>query len=95
MYIDRWFETKKEAENYLFYKKREDNYPLPLTDFDRTIINRINEFEDNGGDFYMSKGGFFGDSRYNEGLSWHQDRARHNKKESYEKPLKYRKRRRI
>jgi len=95
MYIDRWFETKKEAENYLFYKKREDNYPLPLTDFDKTIINRINEFEDNGGDFYMSKGGFFGDSRYNEGLSWHQDRARHNKKESYEKPLKYRKRRRI
>jgi hypothetical protein len=40
-------------------------------------------------------GGIFGDSRYNSGRSWHQDRARHNKKESYEKPLKYRKRRRI
>jgi len=40
-------------------------------------------------------GGIFGDSRYNSGRSWHQDRARHNKKESYEKPMKYRKRRRI
>lgn len=98
MYIDRWFETKKEAENYLFYKKREDNYPLPLTDFDRRIIDYAKGLPNNDNQdekFYMSKGGFFGDSRYNSGRSWHQDRARHNKKESYEKPLKYRKRRRI
>jgi hypothetical protein len=98
MYIDRWFETKKEAENYLFYKIREDNYPLPLTDFDRRIIDYAKGLPNNDNQdekFYMSKGGFFGDSRYNEGLSWHQDRARHNKKESYEKPMKYRKRRRI
>jgi hypothetical protein len=98
MYIDRWFETKKEAENYLFYKKREDNYPLPLTDFDRRIIDYAKGLPNNDNQdekFYMSKGGFFGDSRYNTGLSWHLDHARHNKKESYEKPLKYRKRRRI
>jgi len=98
MYIDRWFETKKQAENYLFYKIREDNYSLPLTDFDRRIIDYAKGLPNNDNQdekFYMSKGGFFGDSRYNEGRSWHQDRARHNKRESYEKPLKYRKRRRI
>ena len=98
MYIDRWFETKKQAENYLFYKIKEDNYGLPLTDFDRRIIDYAKGLPNNDNQdekFYMSKGGFFGDSRYNEGRSWHQDRARHNKKENYEKPLKYRKRRRI
>jgi hypothetical protein len=38
-------------------------------------------------------GGFFGNSRYNTGRSWHLDHARHNKKESYEKPLNKRSRR--
>jgi hypothetical protein len=38
-------------------------------------------------------GGFFGNSRYNTGRSWHLDHARHNKKENYEKPLNKRSRR--
>ena len=38
-------------------------------------------------------GGMFGKSRYNTGRSWHLDHARHNKKESYEKPLNKRSRR--
>jgi hypothetical protein len=176
MYLDRWFETKKEAENYLFYKIREDNYPLPLTDFDRRIIDYAKGLPNNDNQdekFYMAKGGIssksvkklidevrengefmdsymvdesqtvsnageqesyiyngknylittwneraenhldgeesididedykyalgglFGSSRYNTGRSWHLDHARHNKKENYEKPMKYRKRRRI
>lgn len=40
----------------------------------------------------MAKGGFFGKSKYNTGLSWHQDHARHNKKEDYEVPVNKRKR---
>lgn len=41
----------------------------------------------------MALGGLFGSSRYNTGRSWHLDHARHNKKESYEKPLNKRSRR--
>jgi hypothetical protein len=44
---------------------------------------------------YAEKGGMMAKggktkSRYNEGLSWYQDRARFNKSEKYEKPLKRR-----
>jgi hypothetical protein len=172
-YVDRWFETKKEAESYLWaltFKKRFFN------DVDRAVIDRIKRmngkedisgymatggkvnwldkvysirgfysdgFEEDLGDtndlseaiemanagqmqtpeyvtvkvlevfgqknsdygdydeieYYSTNdkkalGGIFGDSRYNSGRSWHLDRAKHNQKESYEKPLKYRKRRR-
>ena len=46
-------------------------------------------FMANGG--MMAKGGLFGNSRYNTGLSWHLDHARHNKKEDYEVPMANRK----
>jgi hypothetical protein len=45
----------------------------------------IKKLEDGG---MMARGGKT--SRYNEGLSWHQDHARFNKSEKYEKPLKRR-----
>jgi hypothetical protein len=48
------------------------------------LLNKINKY---------ALGGFFGNSRYNTGRSWHLDHARHNKKESYEKPLNKRSRR--
>jgi hypothetical protein len=40
----------------------------------------------------MALGGLFGDSRYNYGRSWKLDHKQHNKGESYEIPLKKRKR---
>ena len=40
----------------------------------------------------MALGGLFGDSRYNYGRSWTLDHRQHNKGESYETPLKKRKR---
>jgi hypothetical protein len=47
--------------------------------------------KDNVYEEQYAKGGIFGSSRYNSGRSWHQDRARHNKSEKWEKPLSERK----
>ena len=72
------FNSAKEAKKYV----EESDLKQPYS---------IKKLEDGGG--MMASGGLFGSSRYNEGLSWHLDHARHNKKESYEKPLNKRKRR--
>jgi hypothetical protein len=47
------------------------------------------DFNEGAGMF--ANGGIFGSSRYNSGRSWHQDRARHNQSEKWEKPLSQRK----
>jgi hypothetical protein len=61
--------------------------------FDSWVVMRqFPKYADGG---MMSDGGMMArggktKSRYNEGLSWHQDHARFNKSEKYEKPLKRR-----
>jgi hypothetical protein len=55
--------------------------------FDSWVVMRqFPKYADGG---MMARGGKT-KSRYNEGLSWYQDRARFNKSEKYEKPLKRR-----
>lgn len=52
-------------------------------------IEIVREYQKGGG--LYAKGGLFGENQYNTGRSWHQDRARHNKSEDWEKPLSERK----
>ena len=75
--------SKSEAER-MFSKANESNIEDMYRIFAEKPTHKNKKF---------ANGGFFGSSRYNEGLSWHLDHARHNKKESYEKPLNKRKRR--
>ena len=75
--------SKSEAER-MFNKANESNIEDMYRIFAKKPTHKNKKF---------ANGGFFGNSRYNTGRSWHLDHARHNKKESYEKPLNKRKRR--
>lgn len=75
--------SKSEAER-MFNKANESNIEDMYRIFAEKPTHKNKKF---------ANGGFFGNSRYNTGRSWHLDHARHNKKESYEKPLNKRKRR--
>jgi len=77
-----------EQESYLYNGK---NYLI--TTWNERAENHFDGEENISIDEEYKLGGFFGNSRYNTGRSWHLDHARHNKKESYEKPLNKRSRR--
>lgn len=89
---DLEFKSYSEArEVYEKYKKSMKYNGKTIEDIQLVCVYKNGDYDSIG---MMALGGIFGDSRYNSGRSWHLDRARHNQKESYEKPLKYRKRRR-
>jgi chemotaxis protein histidine kinase CheA len=80
------FVLEKYKEFKKSYSKEDNTYNVyEVNDFEFTLIGG-DDFA-NGG--MMARGGKT-KGRYNEGLSWHQDHARFNKSEKYEKPLKRR-----
>ena len=66
---------------------------MVMVDEKYSISLRLKSQDDDDDEFshggMMARGGKT-KGRYNEGLSWHQDHARFNKSEKYEKPLKRR-----
>lgn len=85
------FKSYSEAKKaYDKYKKLTKYNGDPIEDIQLVCVYKNGDYDSIG---IMASGGLFGSSRYNTGRSWHLDHARHNKKESYEKPLNKRKRR--
>jgi hypothetical protein len=82
-----YYDTQEEAQKEV--KRLQGYFPnLTFQIFVDTSRNEppITTMADGG---MMARGGKT--SRYNEGLSWHQDHARHNSSEKYEVPVKRRK----
>jgi len=77
----RYHKTKEEAE------KRAESMSGERGVISKELFEIQSKYAADGG--MMARGGKT-KSRYNEGLSWHQDHARFNKSEKYEKPLKRR-----
>lgn len=89
---DLQFKSYSEAKKvYDKYKQSMKYNGDAIEDIQLICVYKNGDYDSIGG--MMALGGLFGSSRYNTGRSWHLDHARHNKKESYEKPLNKRKRR--
>lgn len=82
--------SQEENERLDELQKKEDNNELTKSENEEyeTLVEKYRKTK-NSKEYAL--GGLFNKEHYNTGRSWHQDRARHNKSEEWEKPLSERK----
>jgi hypothetical protein len=83
--IEKIIENKPYNLARVFVRSSGEKLPFEFV-LNPKLKEGLKQYADGG---MMARGGKT-KGRYNEGLSWHQDHARFNKSEKYEKPLKRR-----